>query len=220
VEVPERDGLDAGDAVENWIGFSEDTIPSDVGELVVEWNDGAADQRMSITRIDPPENGVVFNAEIDTTFDTDGLHYQTIRVTLPDGTFVDDRSVPVLVGGRFERVADIEYLGVGVHFVTNHEGASQDFTISVYGQDPDLYVVRGETYLIENATNPAVDFSVKVADVSSDYFLVDAVDYDTFRNGATADRIRFTIPMDAPNVLYYRSDLAPEMGGVLYVLDE
>lgn len=219
VEVKERDDVDPGETVPNWLAFDEETIDPSIGEIVVEWNDGNVDRRVTVARDPDPEYGIVFEAEIDTTFGESGLQYQVVTITEPDGTFIDDRHVPVLVGAPFERVTDVTYLpSVNIVF-GNDEGASQDFS-TLAGPDADFYVVRGRTYRIRNVTDPAVDLWIKTADLSGSAFAVDPFDYATLRNGAFADRIRFTVPMDAPNILYYRSDTAPEMGGVFYVLDE
>lgn len=220
VEIPEGDDVDPGERVPNWIGFTESTIPGDVDQIVVEWNDGTADRSQTVDRQTEPVTGAeYFEAEIDTTFDGEGVHYQYVRVTRTDGTFIDDRSVPFLVGASFERVANVEYLCSCNVFFGNDEGASQDFS-TVDGPDADFYLVRGNSYILWNATEPAVDLWIKTVDQPGIRFAIDPLTYQAAGNGRTNGRMTFTVPLDAPNILYYRSDMAPEMGGVFLVLDE
>jgi hypothetical protein len=112
---------------------------------------------------------------------------------------------------------------LGNVYVSNQSGNNTNFVFAGTAEgDPDLAMYRGSTYRVVNATEPAVDFWFKYRNLPGEEHAIPnhiSTAIDATRNGATSDRITLAVPEDAPDVLYYRSDMHPEMSGVIYVFD-
>jgi hypothetical protein len=101
--------------------------------------------------------------------------------------------------------------------VVEAEGNSNEYVFTPNGlsRNPTLTLFRGQTYTFEiNA--PGNPFSIKTARTAGDYDRYSpaglsgiAIEYGT---------ITFTIPHDAPSVLYYQSENDRDLGGVIHVL--
>ncbi|NBR60165.1 MAG: hypothetical protein EBT86_00675 [Actinobacteria bacterium] len=82
-------------------------------------------------------------------------------------------------------------------------------------RNPVLRLYRGETYQFD-ITAPNEPFSIKSERVSgSDYRFLAGVDNYAITNG----RITFTVPLDAPDVLYYVSESNVDTSGILKIFN-
>lgn len=97
-------------------------------------------------------------------------------------------------------------------------GAS-DFTFSGPGfpttaNDPTLYVSRGFTYVFDNTANgTAHPFRIQSTQGLS------GTAYTTGQSGSTTGVLYWTVPMDAPNVLYYQCTIHASMQGTINVVN-
>jgi len=92
------------------------------------------------------------------------------------------------------------------------------FTPDALTRNPTLTLYRGQTYKFE-ITAPGEPFSIKTQRQAGElYRYTDGVDLSAVESGT----ITFTVPVDAPNVLYYVSENSPDTGGVweIYDIDE
>ena len=97
-------------------------------------------------------------------------------------------------------------------------GAS-DFTFSGPGfpttaNDPTLYVSRGFTYVFDNTANgTAHPFRIQSTQGLS------GTAYTTGQSGSTTGVLYWTVPMNAPNVLYYQCTIHASMQGTINVVN-
>ena len=79
--------------------------------------------------------------------------------------------------------------------------------------NPPLYLRRGETYLfnIQTTSHP---FEIRVGDQGVQY------NDGVTNNGASSGIVKFKVPMDAPNELYYQCTLHSAMGNKIHILRE
>lgn len=97
---------------------------------------------------------------------------------------------------------------------TNHEYEFNSAEL-VKATNPNLTLKRGETYefVIETYDHP---FYIKTAQVSGKE---NAYDDGVTNNGAREGSILFTVPKDAPSVLYYVCKYHKMMSGELKIVD-
>ena len=81
--------------------------------------------------------------------------------------------------------------------------------------DPDLYVVRGQTYKFTNSMG-AHPFQIQSTQGTSGTAYNDGITNNAVSNGTLTWEVR----MDAPSTLYYQCTSHALMAGVIYVLDE
>ena len=89
------------------------------------------------------------------------------------------------------------------------------FTPDGLTRNPTLKLYRGQTYKFE-VTALGEPFSIKTQHVAGELFRYnDGVDLSAVEAGT----ITFTVPVDAPNVLYYVSENSPNTGGAWEIFD-
>ena len=79
--------------------------------------------------------------------------------------------------------------------------------------NPPLYLRRGETYLF-NVQTTGHPFEIRVENQGIAY------NDGVTNNGAQTGVVKFKVPMDAPNELYYQCTLHPSMGNKIHILRE
>ena len=91
------------------------------------------------------------------------------------------------------------------------------FTPNGLDRNPALTLYRGQTYNFE-IKSPGEPFSIKTSRVGGP---ADRYTEGGFvsKHGVTNGIITFTVPVDAPDILYYVSELDPDLGGLIKVLD-
>ena len=97
--------------------------------------------------------------------------------------------------------------------VTNNDLSSWNVD---YSANPTLTLVRGNTYVFNITTTPRLAFYIKTA-VSLG--TTDIYTPGVTGNGASAGLITFTVPQDAPDVLFYCNDVAVNLNGQLNIVD-
>jgi len=83
-------------------------------------------------------------------------------------------------------------------------------------RNPDLTLVRGNTYVFNLTFVGDFPFWIKTAPVTG---VGDVYDTGVTRNGAVTGLVTFTVPQDAPNTLYYASQTQMNMQGTLNIVD-
>ena len=123
------------------------------------------------------------------------------------------RSIEVL-GNEKEIISTYSVTGVdetdNVAYLFNPEGPLEGLV-----RNPTIRLFRGQTYIfdIDVEGHP---FSIKTQRTAGDlYRYTKGVDAVAVEKG----RITFTIPVDAPDVLFYVSENAVDTGGVFHILD-
>lgn len=87
------------------------------------------------------------------------------------------------------------------------------FTPNGLTLNPTLTLYRGQTYKFE-INSPGNPFSIKTARVSGTLDRYQALELE---HGVKEGTITFTVPFDAPDVLYYLSENDIDLGGVIHV---
>jgi hypothetical protein len=99
----------------------------------------------------------------------------------------------------------------------NESSGSNEYLFTPDGltRNPVLTLYRGQTYVF-NITSPNNPFSIKLEPTlgTADRYVIPTID----NYGVVSGRITFTIPQDAPDVLYYQSETDLSLGGVIHVL--
>ena len=124
----------------------------------------------------------------------DGL---TVTGVSTAGSFEGDGSD--LVSGRWT---------LGANGITDYTFTGIGFTVTT--NDPVLYLARGRVYEFVNGMG-AHGFEIRESEDGSAY------DAGVTNNGATNGTVKFEIPMDAPNTLYYQCTSHPGMGNTISV---
>ena len=124
----------------------------------------------------------------------DGL---TVTGVSTAGSFEGDGSN--VVSGRWT---------LGANGITDYTFTGIGFTVTT--NDPVLYLARGRVYEFVNSMG-AHGFEIRVAEDGSAY------DAGVTNNGATNGTVKFEIPMDAPNTLYYQCTSHSGMGNTISV---
>lgn len=103
-------------------------------------------------------------------------------------------------------------LGIGVSNTKDYI-----FTPNGIDRDPTLTLYRGQTYYFE-VTSPGEPFSFKTSRTlgTTDRY-TDGGYIDTF--GVTSGTIKFEVPMNSPDTLYYVSENDPDLGGLIKFAD-
>ena len=124
----------------------------------------------------------------------DGL---TVTGVSTAGSFEGDGSD--LVSGRWT---------LGANGITDYTFTGIGFTVTT--NDPVLYLARGRVYEFVNGMG-AHGFEIRESEDGSAY------DAGVTNNGATNGTVKFEIPMDAPNTLYYQCTSHSGMGNTISV---
>ena len=124
----------------------------------------------------------------------DGL---TVTGVSTAGSFEGDGSD--LVSGRWT---------LGANGITDYTFTGIGFTVTT--NDPVLYLARGRVYEFVNGMG-AHGFEIRESEGGSAY------NAGVTNNGATNGTVKFEIPMDAPNTLYYQCTSHPGMGNTISV---
>jgi hypothetical protein len=85
-----------------------------------------------------------------------------------------------------------------------------------FNNNPDLNLARGNTYVFNLNTNGLFPFWIKTQPTTG---LANAYNDGVSRNGATTGLVTFTVPQDAPDVLYYVAQNQALMQGKLNIVD-
>ena len=101
-----------------------------------------------------------------------------------------------------------------VNYRVSNKGNSS-YTID-YQENPTLDLIRGNTYVFNLTLQGIYPFWIKTAPVLG---TGSAYSEGVTRNGATIGLITFTVPQDAPDILYYISQTQSNMQGVINVID-
>jgi len=90
------------------------------------------------------------------------------------------------------------------------------FTPNGFTRNPVLKLYRGQTYIFE-INSPGNPFSFKTARSigTSDRYLTNFID----NYGVEVGTVTFTVPLDAPSLMYYQSETDINLGGAIEVLD-
>ncbi len=80
--------------------------------------------------------------------------------------------------------------------------------------DPTLYVMRGMTYAFDNTAN-GVAHPFRIQETTG----LSGTAYTTGQSGSGSSVLYWTVPMDAPNVLYYQCTVHALMNGTINVLN-
>ena len=93
-------------------------------------------------------------------------------------------------------------------YVFNGEGLSND-------NNPDLLFKRGNTYTL-NVNTPGHPFLIKTVQGSGS---ANTFDDGVSNNGAVSGTITFTVPSNAPDILYYNCEFHGSMTGTITIID-
>ena len=93
------------------------------------------------------------------------------------------------------------------HFTFNGPG------FSGATDDPTLYLMRGMTYAFDNSVNGG-SHPFRIQSTQG----LAGTPYTTGQSGSGTSVLYFTVPMDAPNVLYYQCTIHAQMNGTINVL--
>ena len=85
-----------------------------------------------------------------------------------------------------------------------------------YENNPTLTLVRGDTYTFTMVTTAPIPFYIKTQQTLG---VNNLYNNGVVNNGAATGTITFTVPQDAPDVLYYNSATEMNMQGVFTVVD-
>lgn len=77
------------------------------------------------------------------------------------------------------------------------------------GNNPDMYLERGKTYIIHNSSYASHPLAIRVSDGGSAY--------TSGVSGASTVKLTFTVPMDAPDSLVYQCTSHAGMVGNIYI---
>ena len=91
------------------------------------------------------------------------------------------------------------------------------FTPNGLDRNPAITLYRGQTYNFE-IKSPGEPFSIKTTRVGgpAERYTEGGV---VSKHGVTNGTITFRVPVDAPDLLYYVSELDPDLGGLIKILD-
>jgi hypothetical protein len=101
-----------------------------------------------------------------------------------------------------------------INFRVKNSGTNA-FVIN-FVNNPELSLARGNTYVFNLTTNGLFPFWIKTQPTTG---RGDAFNDGVSRNGATTGLVTFTVPQDAPDVLYYAAENQGAMQGVLKIVD-
>ena len=93
------------------------------------------------------------------------------------------------------------------HFTFNGPGFSGATT------DPTIYVIRGATYAFDNSVNGG-NHPFRIQSTQG----LAGTPYTTGQSGSGTSVLYFTVPMDAPNTLYYQCTIHAAMNGTINVI--
>lgn len=138
---------------------------------------------------------------------TSDLSYGELAINYNDGKLYFKNSSNSIRSFRQEKVFNVSNSGSGA-YVFSGTGTNSD-------SNPDLYLVRGETYIfsIDASGHPFRINSTNTTGSGSAF--TDGVT----NNGIESGDVTFTVPMDAPSTLYYNCEYHSSMAGTIYVLE-
>lgn len=84
---------------------------------------------------------------------------------------------------------------------------------SAVTNDPDLYVMRGQKYILDRTTS---GHPMQLEDVSGNVYSEGVTGTQPFQSGS----IEWVVPMDAPSQLFYQCTNHPAMRGNIYVIEQ
>lgn len=139
-------------------------------------------------------------------------------VTIP--TILDDLTDVVIVSPT---VGDVLYYN-GTNWVKQNgpilrwslsNNGTSDYTFTGPGfptatNDPVIYLNRGQTYIFSNTVHASHPLEIRVSGGGAAY--------TSGVTGAGTSTITFTVPMDAPNTLYYQCTVHSAMGNTINVV--
>ena len=142
----------------------------------------------------------------------------TFNVTRANGTYTfsgvagDNPTIKLVRGGTYQfNVAQNSKETVNFRVTSN---STSSFVID-YQNNPTLTLVRGNTYVF-NLTRNEYAFYIKTdPTLGTTNQYTDGVT----NNGAISGNITFTVPQNAPDVLYYANDLIKNLQGTIDIVD-
>jgi hypothetical protein len=160
------------------------------------------------TKVAKSEFGTYFdsNFTLKSTTDLaegDNLYYTALRVdsdirALVDSSYIEEK-----------RPAD------AIFNVVNNSAIAYNFTGDGFPSstsNPGLYLQRGLTYKFK-VNSPGHPFQIRASDGGIAY------NSGVVNNTIESGEILFTVPMDAPDTLYYQCTIHSSMGGIIYVTE-
>ena len=118
-----------------------------------------------------------------------------------------------------QAIIDSDYISDRIHHTFNVTNSGADhYSFTGYGfpsaaNDPDLYLVRGETYhFVVNASGHPFYINTVSGTGSGNAYSTGVIG-----NGTDTDTVKFTVPMDAPNKLFYNCSNHSAMAGTIYI---
>lgn len=173
----------------------------------------------SLKRLETTGAGVtVFGTTQTQQLNVSGVSAFTGVSTFSGATTFSDLSVAGIVtartGAAVTYYGDASYITAG-KWVLGANG-STDYTFTGIGftvttNDPVIYLARGNVYEFVNNSGGSHPFQIRVSNGGAAY------NNGVTNNGAASGTIRFEIPMDAPNTLYYQCTSDAGMGNTISV---
>jgi hypothetical protein len=131
----------------------------------------------------------------------------------------------VLTGGLVSATGNItgnyilgngsQLANTGQHFRFTNVNAANYIVDGVYN-DPPISLIRGQTYYFDMAAGSTHPLWIKTAPTLG---TGNAYNTGVTNNGINSGQITFTVPWDAPNLLYYQCQNHVGMGGYLQIVD-
>jgi len=128
----------------------------------------------------------------------------------------NDPTVTLVRGGRYKFIVDQSYKEQTVYTVGDITPVPNSAFVINRQNNPTLTLVRGQTYQFNNVCSSPSSFYIKTKPTLG---LTDTYDTGVMRNGAVDGLIAFTVPLTAPDQLYYVCSDKFNMRGNFNVVD-
>ena len=184
--------------------------------------DGTGQDHLGIYYADAGSGGAdIFTSNGDMSFWVDGAGGSGSQIEFGNGfgaggggaTWMTITSNSLSVGTGVTYSGDASYITAGKWNLGAN--GSTDYTFDGPGfsgatNDPILYLARGQTYEFVNGMN-AHPFQIRVSNGGAAY------NTGVANNGTSNGTVRFEVPMDAPNTLYYQCTSHSAMGNTINI---
>ena len=145
--------------------------------------------------------------------------FGTFKVVRKEGAYTipglvgDNPTVRLARGGHYQFLIDQQYSTVTEYLVgnVNNDGYYVDYELN-----PSFTFTRGYTYVFNLNMNGVYPMYIKTKEtLGTTYVYKQGV----FNNGGTTGILRFTVPQDAPDTLYYVCSTERNMRGTINIVD-